>query len=186
MNKPKSLITALSKRLMATLALSGCLLTGVQTLSLANGNPGLVIFSGVENRNDILDYKLDFDGRPKFYGERVKLRLSKKKMTQGVSKFFISYLKDPEFDGKFDTNSVEVRVDNESIPVREVYWDKESRVVEIDLQEPLEAGNSAEIVFSNVKNPSSGTYYFICDVLTSGQIPLRMYLGTWIISFSRV
>ncbi|WP_009547053.1 DUF2808 domain-containing protein [Crocosphaera subtropica] len=185
MNKVKTLATGLSKRFMATLALSGCLLAGVQTLSLANGNSGLVIFSGVEERSDILDYKLDFNGRPKFYGERMRLRISKKKLTQGVSKFFISYLKDPEFDGKFNTNSVEVRVDGESLPLREVYWDKESRVVEIDLKEPLEAGNSAEIVFSNVKNPSSGTYYFIGDVLTSGQIPLRVYVGTWIVSFSR-
>lgn len=179
------MITSLSKRLMATLALSGCLITGLQTFSLANSNPGLVIFSGVENRSDILDYKLDFNGRPKFYGERMKLRVPKKKMTQGVSKFFISYLKDPEFDGKFDTNAIEVRVEGESIPLREVYWDKESRVVEIDLQEPIEAGNKVEVVFSNVKNPSSGTYYFICDVLTSGQIPLRMYLGTWIVSYTR-
>ena len=186
MNKPSSLITVLSKRFMATLALSGCLLTGVQTLSLANGNPGLVIFSGVEKRQDILDYKLDFNGRPKFYGERMKLRISKKKMTQGVSKFFISYLKDPEFDGKFDTDSVEVRVEGESLPLQEVYWDKEARVVEISLKDPIEAGNKVEVVFANMKNPSSGTYYFICDVLTAGQIPLRMYLGTWIVSYSRV
>ena len=58
-------------------------------------------------------------------------------------------------------------------------------MVEIDLEKPLEAGNSAEIVFSNVKNPSAGTYYLIGDVLTSGQIPLRVYIGTWIVSFSR-
>ncbi len=44
MSKVKTIVTGLSKRLMASLALSGCLLTGVQTLSLANGNPGLVIF----------------------------------------------------------------------------------------------------------------------------------------------
>lgn len=185
MSKVKTIVTGLSKRLMASLALSGCLLTGVQTLSLANGNPGLVIFSGVENRSDILDYKLDFDGRPKFLGERMRLRVPKKKLNQGVSKFFVSYLKDPDFDGKFNTNSVDVRVEGDSVPIREVYWDKESRVIEIDLQESIEAGNKVELVFSNLKNPSSGTYYFICDVLTSGQIPLRVYIGTWIVSFNR-
>ena len=83
MNKVKTLAAKLSKRFMATLALSGCLITGVQTLSVANGNPGLVIFSGVENRSDILDYKLDFNGRPRFYGERMRLRISKKKLTKG-------------------------------------------------------------------------------------------------------
>ncbi|MDJ0509031.1 MAG: DUF2808 domain-containing protein [Crocosphaera sp.] len=185
MSKVTNIARGLSKRVIAALALSGCVLTGVQPLSLANGNPGLVIFSGVEERSDILGYKLDFDGRPRFMGERMRLRIKKKKLSQGVSKFFISYLKDPEFDGKFNTNSVEVRVDGESLPLKDVYWDKESRVIEIDLKEPLEAGNAAEIVFSNLKNPSSGTYYFICDVLTSGQIPLRVYIGTWIVSFNR-
>ncbi|MEA5510761.1 DUF2808 domain-containing protein [Crocosphaera sp. UHCC 0190] len=184
MNNHKSLVTVLSKRLMAILALSGCLLTGVPTLSWAQSNPGLTIFSGVENRNDILDYKLDFNGRPDFYGERMKLRVPSKKLTQGVSKFYISYLEVPKFDGKLDTDSVDVRVDKESVEIRNVYWDKESRVIEIDLKEPIEPGKKAEIVFSNVKNPSSGTYYFICDVLTSGQIPLRVYIGTWILSFS--
>ncbi len=185
MSKVKTIVRGLSKRLLAGLALSGCVLAGVQTLSLANGNPGLVIFSGVEKRSDILGYKLDFDGRPRFMGERMRLRIKKKKLNQGVSKFFISYLQDPEFDGKFNTDSVEVRVDGKSLPLRDVYWDKESRVIEIDLQEALEAGNGVEIVFSNLKNPSSGTYYFIGDVLTSGQIPLRVYIGTWIVSFNR-
>ena len=159
----------------ASLALSGCLFTLSPDLSMANGNSGLVIFSGIENRSDILEYKLDFNGRPKFYGERMRLRVPKKKLTQGVSKFFVSYLKDPKFDGKFNTKSVDVRVGGESIPIKEIYWDKENRVLEIDI----------ELVFSNLKNPSSGTYYFICDILTSGQIPLRVYVGTWIVSFSR-
>ena len=169
----------------ASLALSGCLFTLSPDLSTANGNSGLVIFSGIENRSDILEYKLDFNGRPKFYGERMRLRVPKKKLTQGVSKFFVSYLKDPKFDGKFNTKSVDVRVGGESIPIKEIYWDKENRVLEIDIEKDLEAGNSVELVFSNLKNPSSGTYYFICDILTSGQIPLRVYVGTWIVSFSR-
>ena len=169
----------------ASLALSGCLFTLSPDLSMANGNSGLVIFSGIENRSDILEYKLDFNGRPKFYGERMRVRVPKKKLTQGVSKFFVSYLKDPKFDGKFNTKSVDVRVGGESIPIKEIYWDKENRVLEIDIEKDLEAGNSVDLVFSNLKNPSSGTYYFICDILTSGQIPLRVYVGTWIVSFSR-
>ena len=102
-----------------------------------------------------------------------------------MSVILVSSIKDPKFDGKFNTKSLDVRVGGESIPIKEIYWDKENRVLEIDIEKDLEAGNSVELVFSNLKNPSSGTYYFICDILTSGQIPLRVYVGTWIVSFSR-
>lgn len=176
----------LSKRFLSALALSGCLLTGLQALTLAGSNPGLTIFSGVDDRKDILDYHLDFGGRPRQVGERYKLYVPGKKLTQGASKFFISYLERPEFDGKFDLEKVEVRVDGESLPLKEVYWDTESRVIEIDLEKPIEASKKAEIVFSGVKNPSNGTYYFICDVLSSGDIPVRLYIGTWIVSIERV
>ncbi|MFM6439270.1 MAG: DUF2808 domain-containing protein, partial [Microcystis panniformis] len=39
-----------------------------------------------------------------------------------------------------------------------------------------------EIVMSNVRNPELGTYYFTCDVTASGNIPVRLYVGTWIVS----
>lgn len=179
-------VTFLSKRLIPALALSGCLFTGFQALTWAGSNSGLTIFSGVENRKDILDYHLDFNGRPRQIGERYRLYVPAKKLTQGASKFFISYLERPKFDGKFNLDKVEVRVDGESLPLKDIYWDKESRVVEIELETPIEAGKKVEIVFSGVKNPSNGTYYLICDVLSSGDIPIRMYVGTWIVSIERV
>ncbi|HAC62709.1 MAG TPA: hypothetical protein DCF68_04025 [Cyanothece sp. UBA12306] len=174
------------KRLLSALALSGCLFTGVQALTWAGSNPGLTIFSGVDNRKDILNYHLDFGGRPRQFGERYRLYVPGKKLTQGVSKFFISYLERPEFDGKFNLDKAEVRVEGESIPIKDIYWDKESRVIEIELAQPLEASKKAEIVFSGVKNPSNGTYYLICDVLSAGDIPIRLYVGTWIVSIERV
>lgn len=175
-----------SKRLISTLILSGCFFAGVQALTWAGSNPGLTIFSGVENRNDILDYHLDFNGRPRQVGERYRLYVPGKKLTQGASKFFISYLERPKFDGKFNLDKVEVRVDGESLPLKDVYWDKESRVVEIELETPMEVSKKVEIVFSGVKNPSNGTYYLICDVLSSGDRSIRMYIGTWIVSIERV
>ena len=167
--------------LISTLALSGCLLAGAQTLTWAGGNSGLTIFSGVERR-DILNYYLDFGGHPRQY-DRYKFYVPAKKLTQGASKFFISY---PEhFDGKFDLDKVEVRVKGESLPLREVYWDQESRIVEIDLLESIEANTKVDLVFSNVKNPNSGTYYFVLDVQASGEIPVRLYVGTFIVSIER-
>jgi len=70
------------------------------------------------------------------------------------------------------------------MPLQEVVWDKENRLVEIYPQEPVPAGSKVELVFSNVKNPSfGGTYYFNCH-LSPGDVPLRRYLGTWILSIS--
>jgi hypothetical protein len=166
------------KRLFSALVVSGCLIAGIQAVSWADGNPGLTIFSGVEREN-ILDYYLDFGGLPRQW-DRYKLYVPAKKLTQGASKFYISY---PEnYDGKFDTDKIEVRTKEDEIPVREVIWDKESRVVEIDLERPVEAGTKVTIVMSNVKNPNFGTYYFVCDAQASGDVPVRLYLGTWIVS----
>jgi hypothetical protein len=170
-----------SKLCLTALAVSGCLVTGLPSLGLAQSNPGLTIFSGVD-RKDILNYHLDFGGRAGGW-DRYRLRIPSKKMTQGAARFFISY---PEYyEGKFDVDAIEVRVKGESIPLREVIWDEESRIIEIDLEQPIVESNQVELVFSNVKNPRpGGTFYFQCQVLTPGQIPLRLHLGTWIVSIN--
>jgi hypothetical protein len=156
-------------------------LGGLPLLTWAGGNPGFTLFGGVD-RKDILDYYLQFGGRP---GEkdRYKLYIPAKKLTQGAKKFFVSY---PDyFDGKFDIDAVEIRVNGKSLPLKQVYWDKESRFVEIEMLQAVEANTKVEIVFSNVKNPDSGTYYLVGDVQAAGDIPLRLYLGTWVLSIQR-
>lgn len=173
-----------AKPFFSVLALSGCLIAGMQTITWAqNSNPGLVIFGGVD-REKILDYHLDFGGRADGW-DRYRLKIPAKKMTQGAAKFFISYLDKPLYEGKFDTEKVEVRIKGgkESVPLRSVNWDKESRIIEIDLAQPITESQKVEIVFSNVKNPDNGgTFYFNCEVLGAGNIPIRQYLGTWIVS----
>ena len=166
------------RRLLATLAISSSLIGGLPYFVSAQSNPGLTIFSGVE-RKDILNYHLDFGGNAGGW-DRYRLRIPGKKLTQGVARFFISY---PEYyDGKFDVDKIEVRINDDSLPLREVVWDKESRIIEIDLEEPIIDSKRVELVFSNVKNPrSGGTYYFQCQILTPGQVPLRLHLGTWIV-----
>lgn len=161
----------LSSRLLALVALAGSLLAGLPTLTRADGNAGLTIFSGVD-RKDVLDYHLDFGGNPNQSGERYKLYIPGKKLTQGASKFFITY--PANFDGKFDTDKIEVRVKGEAIPLKEAIWDKESRLLEITLAKPIEAATKVDLVLSNVKNPDFGTYYIRADVQAAGQIPLRL------------
>lgn len=170
-----------SKRFAIALGLSGFLVVGGQILALAGGNPGLTIFSGVD-RKDQLDYYLDFGGRPG-NNERYKLYVPAKKLTQGARRFFISY---PDyFNGKFNTDKIEVRVKGKPIPIKEVVWDKESRLIQIDLQEDIEAATKVDIVMSNVKNPDPGTYYFRLDVQAAGEVPVRLFAGVWIISIER-
>ena len=167
------------KRIFTTVAVSSFLISGVQGITSAQSNPGLTIFSGVEREN-ILNYHLDFGGHAGSF-DRYRLRIGSKKMTQGASKFFIAY---PDYyKGKFDPDKIEVRIKGESLPLREVVWDKESRIIEIDLEQPIRESKKVEIVFSNVKNPRfGGTYYFHCQVLPAGDLPIRQHLGTWILS----
>jgi hypothetical protein len=168
-----------NQRWLSILAISGCLLGSIPAIAIAQGNPGLTIFSGVEREN-ILNYHLDFGGQAGSW-DRYRLRIPGKKLMQGAAKFFISY---PDYyNGKFDTEEIEVRVNGEPLPLREVLWDKESRIIEIDLEQPLKESKKVEIVFSNVKNPRfGGTFYFQGQVLPANDLPIRQHLGTWILS----
>ena len=159
------------KSLIATIALSATLVTGLPYFVNAQTNPGLTIFSGVD-RKDVLNYRLDFGGNAGQW-DRYRLRIPGKKLTQGVDKFFVTY---PDYySGTFDLDKIEVRAKNKSLPIREVIWDQESRIIEISLEKPLLESNQVELVFSNVKNPESGgTFYFQGQILTPGQVPLRL------------
>ncbi|WP_228015113.1 DUF2808 domain-containing protein [Synechocystis salina] len=105
-------------------------------------------------------------------------------MTQGAKVLYVSY---PEnFDGTFDVDKV--RVENKrqgNIEIEDVVWDKESRFLQIVLAEPAEPNSQVTITLSNVTNPSLGTYYMVADAMVSGDIPVRVYLGTWIVSINR-
>jgi hypothetical protein len=171
----------ITKKLLLGVSLS---ILGVFSFNIpvhAGSNAGLTIFSGVD-RKDILDYHLDFGGVPGGT-DRYKLYIPAKKLNQGASRFFISY---PDyFNGVFDTKSIEVRVAGKSVPLKDIYWDKESHYIEINLLNPVPDNSEATIVLSNVQNPQIGTYYFYCDAQMTGNAPLRYYLGTWIISIDR-
>lgn len=166
-------------RFVSTLAAAGCLLAGFSAPILAQSNPGLTIFSGVERPNQ-LSYYLDFGGR-RDQRDRYRLRVPADKMELGVKTFAVSY---PDYyDGVFDVDDIEVRAEGQSLPIDEVVWNKPDRVVLIYMAEPIEAGKGVELVFSNVRNPRwGGTYYFEGRASSPGDTPLPRYLGTWIIS----
>lgn len=167
------------KRLLGAVAVSGFVLTGFSGLTLAQSNPGFTLWGGVPRENQ-LSYYLDFGGRSGQW-DRYRLKIPANKMELGVSQFAISY--PDNYDGKFDPKKIEVHVKGKRVKLSEVKWDKESKLIQIYLEEPITAGNRVELVFSNVKNPPfGGMYYFNCQVLTPGDVPLPRYLGTWILS----
>ncbi|MHC5728221.1 MAG: DUF2808 domain-containing protein, partial [Nostoc sp.] len=80
---------------------------------------------------------------------------------------------------------IEVRVRGKAVPLSEVKWDKEAKLINIYPQEPVPAGSPVELVLSNVQNPAfGGVYYFNCQVLSPGDVPLLRYMGTWILSIN--
>lgn len=169
-------------KFLVTFAASGCFLGGVSAIALAQSNSGLTIFSGIEREN-ILNYKLDFGGQAGGF-DRYRLRIPGKKMTQGATRFIITY---PDYyEGTFDEDAIEVRIDGEPLPLREVVWDEENYLIEIDLEEPITESQKVELVFSNVRNPRfGGTFYFNAEVFAANDVPIRLYLGTWIVSIGR-
>lgn len=168
------------KKILTTLGVASCLIAGVPLFSVAQGGSGLTIFSGVDRENQ-LNYYLDFNGQ-KNNRDRYRLRIPGKKLTQGATKFFVFY---PDyFDGKFEEDEMEVRIDGEPLALRDAIWDPENRLIQIELEEPMTESRKVELVFSGVKNPDVGTYYFHCEVLPAVGVPARQYVGTWIISIN--
>jgi hypothetical protein len=169
------------RRLLSTLAVTSLLLTGVQAVSWAQGLPGLTLFSGVKGENQ-LPYRLDFGGQSNNW-DRYILKLPAQKMKLAVAQFAITY---PDYyKGSFDPKAVEVRVKDKAVPLSEVRWNQEGRVIEIFPEEPVPAGSNVEVVLSNVRNPSfGGVFYFNCQVLSPGEIPLLRYAGTWVLSIN--
>ncbi|MTJ14259.1 DUF2808 domain-containing protein [Anabaena sp. UHCC 0187] len=165
------------KRLLAALAVTSCVLTSLPATTLAQS--GLTLFSGVKSENQ-LPFRLDFGGQTNST-DRYILRVPAKKMKLAVAQFAITY---PDYyNGTFDTKNIEVLVKGKKVPLSEVKWDKEGRVIKIFPEEPVPAGQKVEVVLSNVQNPAfGGVFYFNCQVLSPGDVPLLRYLGSWIIS----
>ncbi|MEL6438665.1 MAG: DUF2808 domain-containing protein [Cyanobacteria bacterium J06621_8] len=171
-----------SKPLLAALTIASCTLGGIHTVTLAQGGSGLVIFG--DRDVDFLSHFLDFGGIAD-NRDRYRLRIPKKKLVNGATQFVISY---PDyFDGKFDTERIEVRPNGDkkqSLPLKNVIWDEENLFVQINLAEPLKDPQKLELVFSGVKNPDVGTYYFYATVVPAINLPVPERVGAWVISIN--
>lgn len=166
------------KRLFSVLMVSSCLLTGLPIASLAQGMPGFTLFGGPERGNQ-LNYRLD-SGKSGMW-DRYRLRIPANKLNLAIAQLSIVY---PNYyKGSFDPDQVEIRIDGESVPLDEVVWDQENNFIEIYPTEPIPAGNKLEIILSGVQNPRfGGMYHFNANIRTPGDLPLRRYLGTWLLT----
>ncbi|MEB3358738.1 MAG: DUF2808 domain-containing protein [Synechococcales bacterium] len=171
------------RRFLAAFAATGCLMSGWALPSLAGGLPGLTIFSGVD-REFQLGYRLQNEGQVNRF-DRYYLRIPAEKLALATDLFVVTY---PDtYNGRFDTEDIEVRIGGDAIPLQEVVWDEENRFVEIVPVEPVPARSRVELVFSNVRNPrNTGTHYFNAMVRAPGDVLPPQYVGTWILSFGRL
>jgi hypothetical protein len=171
---------SLKQKALFGFAIASCLATSLPLAALAQGGPGLTIFGGVE-RKDELNYHLDFGGQSDGW-DRYRLRIPANKMKLAVAQFAISY---PDYyKGTFNPKEVEVKYKGKAVKLQEVKWNKNS-LLEIIPVDPVPAGGKVEIILSDVKNPNfGGMFYFNCQVLSPGDVPLLRYLGTWVIGIN--
>jgi hypothetical protein len=168
-------------RVFSSLAIASCLVAGLAPVTQAQGLPGLTIFGGVRG-DENLDYRLDYGARAGSW-DRYRLRIPAKKMKLAVAQFVITYPK--YYKGVFNPKDIQVYVKDKEIKLQEIKWNKENNLLEIYPAEPVPAGNSVEIHLSDVRNPTfGGMFYFNCQVLSPGDVPLLRYLGTWVITIS--
>jgi hypothetical protein len=181
------------RRISSSLCIASCLFTGIPAVTLAQNNPGLTFTWGGDGPSgkQQLGYVLEY-GTPGHPQDRYRLKLGRQKTA--IDSIRISY---PEYyDGEFSEKNVTLQESpknkflgfgrSKKIPLSSVKIDKDTRLIEIVPETPLEAGRSAEIVLSGVQNPrSGGMYYFNCYISVPGDVPLKRYKGTWILSIFR-
>ncbi|MGA7952641.1 MAG: DUF2808 domain-containing protein [Gloeobacterales cyanobacterium] len=97
------------------------------------------------------------------------------------------------FDGKFYPQKDKIEVYDAEIPfgtkdkplftVEQAEWDKEARLLSIELSKPIPAGVTGEIALDRVDNPTfEGIYNLQARVLNVGPFPSFRYIGTWSIT----
>lgn len=171
----------LSLKLLSALAVSSGLLAAFPAITGAQSTQGWTLFSGVKSENQ-LPFRLDYGGQANGW-DRYNFRIPAQRMQLAAAQIAITY---PDYyKGTFDPNRIEVKYRGKNVPLEEIKWDPESRIIEIFPEEPVPAGGLVEIVFSNVRNPAfGGMYHFNCQILAPGDVPIRRYIGTWLLSIS--
>jgi Protein of unknown function (DUF2808) len=181
------------RQLSSSLCAAGLLLTAVPIITSAQTNPGLTFTwggSGPSGKQQ-LGYVLEY-GTPGHPQDRYRLKMGRQKLAiDGITITYPAY-----WDGELNEKSITLQEAPKNkflgfgkvpkIAVSSVKVDKDNRFIEIIPEAPIPAGKAFEIVLSNVQNPrSGGMYYFNASITAPGDLPLKRYIGTWVISLSR-
>jgi hypothetical protein len=97
------------------------------------------------------------------------------------------------FDGEFNEKRITLQESpknkflgfgkTKTIEVSSVKLDPDNRLIEIVPKDPIPSGVPVEVVLAGVQNPrSGGMYYFNGYINSPGDVPLRRYVGTWVMS----
>jgi hypothetical protein len=178
--------------LLTSLCVAGSLVSTLPTITSAQSNPGFsFVWGDGPGRKQQLGYVLDY-GTPGHSQDRYRLKLGR----QNVAIDSITVTYPNYYDGTFNEKRVTLQESpknkflgfgkTKQIEVSSVKVDKDNRVIEIVPKEPIPSGVPVEVVLSDVQNPrSGGMYYFNAYINSPGDVPLRRYLGTWILSLFR-
>ncbi len=155
-------------------ALAGVLLTN--TASIAWSQSGMTL-TGVQEGDTELSYRFDFGG---VRGRLERYRMDIPAQDVAVSELQLNF--ESSFDGRVDPDKVRLEVEGQSVPLRAVYWDDTIKSVEVEIAEPVAAGQAMELVLSDVRNPRNMGYYRVqARVLGTEPNPVFQYIGLWIL-----
>jgi hypothetical protein len=140
-----------------------------------------------QNPDKVLKYSTDRGQRGA--ADRYYLTLQPQKFA--VYQIQIRY--ESSFDGTFYPQKDKIEVYNAETPygtkdkplfaVEQAEWDKEARILSIELSKPIPAGVTGEIALDRVDNPTfEGIYNLQGRVLNVGPFPSFRYIGTWSIT----
>lgn len=167
------------RQVLPCLALASCLAGIVPLTVKAESLPGFVLWSPIPSE-DRLNYRLESGDRNAT--DRYYLKIPGKKIPRlGAGSIVITY---PDYyKGKFDDKNVEVMVGDKLVPVKSVQWDRQKYTLQVDLVENIKTEGEIQVVLNNVRNPDlNGMFNFTCEVKSSAEFPIAMYVGTWILS----
>jgi hypothetical protein len=145
---------------------------------------GIVLNQSPDN---VLKYATDRGQR----GTSDRYYLTLKPQKFAVYQIQIRY--DSSFDGRFYPEKEKIEVYDSAIPygtkdkslfaVDQAEWDREARILSIELSKPIPAGITGEIALDRVENPTFGGIYNLqARVLNVGPFPSFRYIGTWSIT----
>jgi Protein of unknown function (DUF2808) len=140
-----------------------------------------------QDPDKVLKYATDKGQR----GTADRYYLTLKPQKFAVSQIQIRY--ESGFDGRFYPEKEKIEIYDAEIPygtkkkplyaVEQAEWDREARILSIELSKPIPAGITGEIALDRVDNPTfEGIYNLQGRVLNVGPFPRFLYIGTWSIT----